>query len=52
VPAGKSTVLIGPSASGKSVLIRCILGLMEHDAGEIRIGGGAVAASRRIRVLF
>jgi len=52
VPAGKSTVLIGPSASGKSVLIRCILGLMEHDAGEIRIGGGAVADSRRIGVLF
>lgn len=52
VPAGRSTVLIGPSASGKSVLIRCILGLMERDAGEVRIGGGEIADTRRIGVLF
>jgi phospholipid/cholesterol/gamma-HCH transport system ATP-binding protein len=52
VPAGRSTVLIGPSASGKSVLIRCILGLMERDAGAVRIGGIEVADTRRIGVLF
>lgn len=52
VPAGRSTVLIGPSASGKSVLIRCILGLMERDGGEVRVGGAEIADTRRIGVLF
>jgi phospholipid/cholesterol/gamma-HCH transport system ATP-binding protein len=52
VPAGRSTVLIGPSASGKSVLIRCILGLLDTDAGDIEIGGGANVDTSRIGVLF
>jgi phospholipid/cholesterol/gamma-HCH transport system ATP-binding protein len=56
VPAGRSSVLIGPSASGKSVLARCILGLMTPDAGEIRIGGELASpdngASEKIGVLF
>lgn len=52
VPAGKSTVLIGPSACGKSVLIRCILGLMSQDSGEVRVGGAASVDSTRIGVLF
>ncbi len=52
VPAGRSTVLIGPSASGKSVLIRCVLGLLVADAGEIKIGGAARVDSSRIGVLF
>ena len=37
VPAGRSTVLIGPSASGKSVMARCILGLLQIDRGSVRI---------------
>ncbi len=52
VPAGRSTVLIGPSASGKTVLIRCILGLLEHDAGDILIGGSTTVDASRIGVLF
>ena len=52
VPAGRSTVLIGPSASGKSVLIRCILGLIETDAGEIKIDAEASGDTSRIGVLF
>ena len=52
VPAGRSTVLIGPSASGKSVLVRCILGLMETEAGEISIGGHPRGDTSRIGVLF
>lgn len=39
VPAGRSTVLVGPSASGKTVLLKCLLGLMELDGGEIRVDG-------------
>ncbi len=33
VPAGSSLVVIGGSGSGKSVLIKCILGLMLPDSG-------------------
>src|ERR1022692_3631684 len=34
-----SLVVIGGSGSGKSVLIKCILGLIEPDAGSIEIDG-------------
>lgn len=36
---GASMVVIGGSGTGKSVLLKCILGLMSPDAGEIFIGG-------------
>jgi phospholipid/cholesterol/gamma-HCH transport system ATP-binding protein len=36
---GTSTVVIGGSGSGKSVLLKCILGLIEPDAGSIEIDG-------------
>ena len=39
VPAGTSLVVIGGSGSGKSVLLKCILGLIEPDAGTIEIDG-------------
>jgi len=39
VPRGTSFVVIGGSGSGKSVLLRCILGLIEPDAGSIEIDG-------------
>ena len=35
VPAGKSLVIIGGSGTGKSVMIKCILGLIRPDAGKI-----------------
>ncbi len=39
VAPGTSMVVIGGSGSGKSVLIKCILGLVEPDAGVIEIDG-------------
>src|SRR5579864_7713825 len=39
VAAGESLVIIGGSGTGKSVTIKCILGLMRPDAGSIRIDG-------------
>ncbi len=39
VAAGESLVIIGGSGTGKSVLIKCILGLMRPEAGSIRIDG-------------
>jgi phospholipid/cholesterol/gamma-HCH transport system ATP-binding protein len=37
--AGESLVVIGGSGTGKSVLVKCILGIMRPEAGSIRIDG-------------
>jgi phospholipid/cholesterol/gamma-HCH transport system ATP-binding protein len=39
VKSGEIFVLMGPSGSGKSVLLKHIIGLEDPDAGEILIGG-------------
>lgn len=39
VQQGCSTVLIGPSSSGKTVLFKCLLGLLRPDAGRLAIEG-------------
>lgn len=39
VEKGKSLVILGGSGSGKSVLIKNIIGLMEPDSGQIYIAG-------------
>jgi phospholipid/cholesterol/gamma-HCH transport system ATP-binding protein len=39
VPPGKSLVIIGGSGTGKSVTLKCILGLIEPDAGNVLIDG-------------
>ena len=39
VAKGESMVVIGGSGSGKSVLLKCILGLLTPDAGSIKIDG-------------
>ena len=50
VAANGSLVVLGGSGSGKSVMLRCILGLMTPDSGCIEIGGRDVAKmSRRDR---
>jgi phospholipid/cholesterol/gamma-HCH transport system ATP-binding protein len=45
VQAGEIFVLMGPSGSGKSVLLRHIIGLEVPDAGEILVGGESIQAS-------
>src|SRR4051795_2112753 len=44
--AGESLVIIGGSGTGKSVLIKCIIGLLRPDAGSIRIDGIETAGLR------
>lgn len=39
VMPGESMVVLGASGSGKSVLLKCILGLLKPDAGAIKIDG-------------
>ena len=39
VNKGRSLVVIGGSGTGKSVMLKCILGILRPDAGDIRIAG-------------
>lgn len=47
IPRGKSTVVIGGSGTGKSVLLKCILGLVRPDGGRITLDGEDVARAER-----
>ncbi|MEO9190246.1 MAG: ATP-binding cassette domain-containing protein, partial [Acetobacteraceae bacterium] len=44
VATGSTTVVIGGSGSGKSVLLKCILGLIAPDSGTIEIDGRDILA--------
>ena len=46
VDRGHSLVVIGGSGTGKSVMLKCILGLLEPDSGSITIGGKSVVGLR------
>lgn len=39
IGAGESVVVIGGSGTGKSVLLKCILGLLTPEAGSIKVDG-------------
>jgi phospholipid/cholesterol/gamma-HCH transport system ATP-binding protein len=47
VARGESLVVIGGSGTGKSVTIKCILGLIQPDAGTITVDGADVARAPR-----
>lgn len=47
VPKGTSTVIIGGSGTGKSVLLKCILGLVKPDSGTILLDGEDTAKAER-----
>ncbi|WCL52972.1 ABC transporter ATP-binding protein [Gimibacter soli] len=47
VPAGQSLVVIGGSGTGKSVMLKSVLGLIKPDAGEIMIDGENVLTMSR-----
>ena len=54
VRAGEVHGLLGPNGAGKSTIIRILLGLLHHDAGEVRLLGAdpwadAVRLHRRLR---
>src|SRR5690606_35906043 len=46
VARGSSTVIIGGSGTGKSVLLKCVLGIVRPDAGTIRVDGEDVRGLR------
>lgn len=41
---GENVVVLGKSGSGKSVFIKCIIGLIEPDEGEIEVLGNKISA--------
>lgn len=47
IPRGTSMVIIGGSGTGKSVLLKCILGLVRPDAGTITLDGQDVTQGDR-----
>jgi phospholipid/cholesterol/gamma-HCH transport system ATP-binding protein len=44
VPKGRITLMLGPSGTGKSVFLKCLVGLLKPDRGEIWIGDQNVPA--------
>ena len=47
IPTGESMVIIGGSGTGKSVLLKCVLGLVEPDRGTILLDGEDVTKAER-----
>jgi len=47
LPKGESLVIIGGSGTGKSVLLKCILGLVTPDEGTILVDGADATAGDR-----
>jgi phospholipid/cholesterol/gamma-HCH transport system ATP-binding protein len=61
VPAGQITVVLGPSGTGKSVLLKHVIGLLRPDRGEVIVLGQSVSSiprdeiwglRRRVGILF
>jgi len=46
VAPGESLVIIGGSGTGKSVLLKCVLGLVRPDSGSIRLDGTELVGLR------
>ncbi len=46
VGRGQSTVIIGGSGTGKSVTLKCVLGIIRPDAGKIHVDGEDVTYAR------
>ena len=44
VPAGEVSVMLGPSGTGKSVLLKTIIGLLKPDSGSVVIEGTDIAS--------
>jgi putative spermidine/putrescine transport system ATP-binding protein len=53
---GEFFTLLGPSGSGKTTILRIVAGLLEHDEGEIFVGGASMEGvppyERELAVVF
>jgi len=44
---GENLVIMGKSGSGKSVMIKCLVGLMEPDSGKVEVLGREISTMKR-----
>jgi phospholipid/cholesterol/gamma-HCH transport system ATP-binding protein len=51
VPEGMVSVVLGPSGTGKSVLLQHVIGLMRPDAGEVIVRGRSLGAMSKEELL-
>ena len=51
IPEGMITVVLGPSGTGKSVLIKHLIGLMFPDSGDVKVHGDSVPNLRMSELL-
>jgi phospholipid/cholesterol/gamma-HCH transport system ATP-binding protein len=51
VPEGSIAAIMGPSGTGKSVLIKHVLGLLKPDAGDVLVRGRSLSAMSRSEVI-
>jgi phospholipid/cholesterol/gamma-HCH transport system ATP-binding protein len=51
IPEGSSAVVLGPSGTGKSVLIKHILGLMKADSGDVLVHDRPLSKMSRSEIL-
>src|SRR3990167_9019421 len=49
IAPGESVVIIGGSGTGKSVLLKCLLGLMQADEGSILMDGQEIVKESRVQ---
>jgi phospholipid/cholesterol/gamma-HCH transport system ATP-binding protein len=47
IPSGAISVILGPSGTGKSVLLKHVIGLLRPDRGEVIVLGHSVSKMRR-----
>ncbi len=48
IPKGLTTAIVGPSGTGKSVLVKLITGLLQADSGEILIGNRSMTDAKSV----
>ena len=51
VPRGKTSAILGPSGTGKSVLLKVVIGLLQPEAGQVYIDGEPIVGVREKEVL-
>ncbi|MCW3062925.1 MAG: transporter related protein, partial [Solirubrobacterales bacterium] len=51
IPAGSASVVLGPSGTGKSVLIKHVIGLLRADSGQVLVNGVSLSQMSRSHVL-
>jgi phospholipid/cholesterol/gamma-HCH transport system ATP-binding protein len=51
IPEGSISVVLGPSGTGKSVLLQHLIGLLDPDAGEVLLRGRQLSTMSRSEIL-